>query len=246
MIFSDENGKHLSESERSVMEYINEHQNLISEMSISNIAEKAFVSNATVSRAIRKCGFGSLFELKYRLSLAPPELHKSYTVNQILSKSYRECIQTLQSIDIPAILQIIHMMRVAERVFVIANGLTALVAQEFTTYLQYQKINAWCISDTNVMRVMDRLITKDDLLIVVSVKNTMPELSIAAGLAKAAGGKVATLCCKKGTELEEYSDFIVYGSTLDLGPHLAVDTTSRLGLYIITRTITEYMYSNDE
>lgn len=237
--------KHLSEAEMAVVSYINASQEQISKLSIDDIANGAFVSNATVSRAIRKCGFSSLSELKYRLSLNRDDTHNTYTVNRILSKSYMECIETINSINVADILRMIDMIHSARRVVMIANGLTALVAEEFTTYLQYQNIDAWHTADSNVMRHIDRLISDEDLLVIVSVKNTMDVLALAADLAKKKGAKIVTLCCRKGTELEKYSDLVIHGAAQNLGSHLAVDTFSRIGLYVITRTIIEYMNTDE-
>lgn len=245
MTISCENGKSLSEAEQAVIDYINSHQDTISNSSISNIAENSFVSNATVSRAIRKCGFGSLGELKYRLTSSYSKESSNYTVNRTLAKSYQECVETLQRIDIKSVLDIVHMLWKARRVIVAANGLTALIAEEFSAYLQYQNINTWHTADTNVMKSIDQLITSEDLLVIVTVKNTMPVLETAASLAKKSGAKVVVLCAVKGTPLEKYSDVTLYCSSLQLGDHLVVDTMSRLGLMILTRTIIEYMYSDD-
>lgn len=245
MIITCEADKHLSEAEWSVIDYINANQEQITKLSISDIADGAFVSNATVSRAIRKCGFNSLGELKYRLAQKPSEAHELYTVNKILSKSYQECVETLQNINVEDVLKVVDALRAAKRVLVIANGLTALVAEEFTTYLQYQGVNAWFTADNNVMNTIGKLITSEDVLVIISVKNTMPVLAETARRVREQGAKIVTLCCRKGTELEKYSDLMIYGSALDMGPHLTVDTTSRIGLFIITRTITEYMHTEE-
>ena len=53
----------LTDAERSAVEYINRQIAIINLLSIEDIAEGAFVSNATVSRAIRKCGFSSFSEM---------------------------------------------------------------------------------------------------------------------------------------------------------------------------------------
>ena len=58
----------LSESEKHVIDYINEHEKQLSELSITTIAQKSFTSLATVSRAIRKCGYSGIAEMRYSLS----------------------------------------------------------------------------------------------------------------------------------------------------------------------------------
>ncbi len=48
----------LTHSELSVIDYINQHESTAAELSITELAEASYTSPATVSRAIRKCGFG--------------------------------------------------------------------------------------------------------------------------------------------------------------------------------------------
>ncbi len=233
----------LSDSERAVVDYINKQKCIINLLSIEDVAQGAFVSNATVSRAIRKCGFSSFSEMKFRLSDDAKQNAETYEMNRILSKSYTECIETIKRIDIPSVVQIVRLIRQASVVYILANGLTALIANEFAIQLQCQKIKVCLISDSEMMRKMDLFATPDDLIFVLSVKNSTPELSIGVRLAKASYTKVVTCCCTPGTVLDELSDITLYGYTQPIYPNRIFGGTSRLALMIMTRTIVEYMAS---
>ena len=141
MIISCVPETHLSQAERAVINYINKQQCIINLLSIDDVAEGAFVSNATVSRAVRKCGFSSFSEMKYRISEEAKENKQSYEMNRILSKSYTECIETVKRIDIPTVIKMVESIRKAKNVYILANGLTALTAIEFAIQLQCQKIS---------------------------------------------------------------------------------------------------------
>ena len=236
----------LSESEKAVVDYINKQQCIIHLLSIEDVAKGAYVSNATVSRAIRKCGFSSFSEMKFRLSEDAKENKPTYEMNRILSKSYTECVETIRRIDVNAILRMVQMIREAEVVYLLANGLTALIAQEFAIQLQCQRIRVCLISDSEMMRKMDLLVTERDLVFVLSVKNSTPELSIGARLAKKKGTRVACCCCTQGTALDEIADEIVYGSAQTIYPNRIFGGVSRMGLMMMTRTIVEYMESENE
>ena len=233
--------KSLSVAERSVIDYIQKQQCIINLLSISDIAEGAFVSNATVSRAIRKCGFASLSEMKFRLAEDAKDNKQAYEMNRILSKSYTECLETIKSIDISSVIELVRMLRAAKTVYLVANGLTALVANEFAVQLQCQKISVCLISDSEMMRKLDLFCDKDDLVLILSVKNSTPELCIAARHAKKCGSLVASCVCARGTELDKVSDLVIYGNSESIYSNRIFGGTSRLGLMIITRTIIEYM-----
>ena len=233
----------LSEAEQSAVEYINRQQCRISLLSVEDVAAGAFVSCATVSRAVRKCGFSSFSEMKYRLSAESVDNKEAYEMNRVLSKSYTECVETVKRIDIEAILKTVHMIRQAEVVYLLANGLTALIAEEFAIQLQCQRIKVCLISDSEMMRKMDLLVGSRDAVVILSVKNSTPELSIGARLAKSRGAKIATCCCTRGTVLDEVSDVTIYGYAQTISPNRIFGGVSRLGLMIMTRTIIEYMES---
>lgn len=231
----------LSDSERAVVEYINKQQCIINLLSIDDVAQGAFVSNATVSRAIRKCGFSSFAEMKFRLSEDAKQNVVTYEMNRVLSKSYTECIETIKRIDISSVIEIVRLLRTASVVYILANGLTALIANEFAIQLQCQKIKVCLITDSEMMRKMNLFATSDDLVFVLSVKNSTPELSVGIKLAKEANAKVVTCCCTRGTVLDELSDIMLYGYTQPIYPNRIFGGTSRLALMIMTRTIVEYM-----
>ncbi len=236
----------LSDSERAVVEYINKQQCIINLLSMEDIAQGAFVSNATVSRAIRKCGFSSFQEMKFRLSEDAKRNAETSQMNRVLSMSYTECMETIKQIDIPSVIRVADLIREASVVYILANGLTGLIANEFAIQLQCQKIKVCLITDSEMMRKMDLFATPKDLVFVLSVKNSTPELSIGVRLARAAGTKVVTCCCTRGTVLDELSDIALYGYTQPIYPNRIFGGTSRLALMIMTRTIVEYMAGETE
>jgi DNA-binding MurR/RpiR family transcriptional regulator len=236
----------LSDSERAAVAYINKQQCIMNLLSIEDIAQGAFVSNATVSRAVRKCGFSSFQEMKFRLSEAAKQNVETSQMNRVLSMSYTECMETIKQIDIPSVLRVTEMIREASVVYILANGLTALIANEFAIQLQCQKIRVCLITDSEMMRKMDLFATERDLVLVLSVKNSTPELSIGVRHAKAAKARVVTCCCTRGTVLDELSDIVLYGYTQPIYPNRIFGGTSRLALMIMTRTIVEYMAGNLE
>lgn len=232
---------HLSESEKHVIDYINEHEKQLSELSITTIAQKSFTSLATVSRAIRKCGYGGIAELRYSLNKKSEERDDTYVINNILNQSYRECIKTIDNVSIPSILTVTGYIRNAKRILIYSRGLTALVAEEFAHYLLLSGYNAFVMKDAVIMRRTDKLLTKDDVMIIVTVENTTPELAESAAMAKKLGAKVISLVCKAGTNLEKYSDVTIVGHAESVVDNDVARSASRIPLSIICHIITEYL-----
>lgn len=231
----------LSDSEQQVINYLNENEASIPLMSITTIAEKTFTSPATVSRTIQKCGFRGISELRYKISKRAEHTDDSYVVNKVLNKSYKECVKTIDNICVTNILKIIEYVKAAEKIFIYARGFTALVADELCMQLQLLGYNALVVKDVTWMVKTDKLVNANDLVIILSVMNTTPELASSARMAKRTGAKVVICCCKEGTPLERYSDVSIIGYAETITSNKTITVISRIPLYIITRTIVEYL-----
>lgn len=133
----------LTDSEKAVMNYINENEKIIPEMSIINIAEETYTSTATVSRAIRKCGFNGISELRYKVSSKREKNPESRAINAILQKSLNECTKTIENIRVNSIVKITNYIRKANKIYVLARGTTALNAQDFEMQLQLLGFNTY-------------------------------------------------------------------------------------------------------
>ncbi|MGG5318523.1 MurR/RpiR family transcriptional regulator [Enterococcus sp. AZ072] len=236
--------QNLSASERVVIDFLNKNEKAIPDLSITKIAKKTFVSSATVSRTIQKCGFSGINELRYKISQqgkTKDEVHAPYVVNNILAKSYLECTETIDSINSTTIFQIIEYIKSAGRIFIYSRGFTSLIADEFQMYLQLLGYNAIIVKDSMWMKNTNQIVTSEDVIIIVSVRNSTPELLESAKAAKKIGANVVTLCCKEKTELEDYSDISIIGHSEKIMDVSGLTVYSRIPLLIITRTIIEYI-----
>ena len=167
-------------------------------------------------------------------------------INEILQKSYVEVLETIKGIDIDSILRIAGLLKQANKIYVLANGVTALVAEEFAFQLQCQRMNVCVFSDSQMMRRMDLLAAPGDLVIILSVKNSGPGLVEGAQLARQAGAKVVVCCCQQGTALDGVSDIQVYGVAQGIATNQLFGCISRTSLFIITRTIVEYLLTSED
>lgn len=241
MLFCNDLRHQLSKLEKLVIEYMNKHSDEIINDSITDVADKVFVSAATVSRAVRKCGYESFNEARNHLAHQNSDDAARYCINEILSKSYMECIRTIELIHVDDIKQIAQSIRQAKRIVVLARGITRLVAEEFSFQLECQGCNVSTVSDGEIMKKFDLYVREDDLVIILSVQNTTPELAIAARIAKQRKCKIITCCCVEGSELQQISDITVLGYSCYISPNRNLGSTSRIPLMLITRTIVEYM-----
>lgn len=240
LVCADPN-KPLTKLEKEVIDFMNYRAPDIREVTITDIAEQAFVSTATVSRAVRKCGFSSFSAACYHLAQERQKNQHKLYLNDILAKCQEECVRTIEGIDIKQIEKVVEYINGAKRIILLARGLTRLLAEEFCFQLQCLKYNVTTLTDGNIMKIMERYAQPDDLLIIISVRNSTPELFIAAECVKKMGCKVVSLCCESGTTLESVSDIMVRGYSFPITPNQMFGGTSRVSLMLITRIISEYL-----
>ena len=105
----------LTSAELNVIDWINENEEKIPDMSINEIADASFTSPATVSRAIRKCGFSGIAEMKYKISSQMNYIVEGKIVNEIFEKSITECKKTIEALDVDMILRVIRYIRFSEK-----------------------------------------------------------------------------------------------------------------------------------
>ncbi|NFJ61182.1 MurR/RpiR family transcriptional regulator [Clostridium botulinum] len=227
----------LTETEKTVVKYINSNESNIPKMSIVDVAEKSFTSPATVSRTIKKCGLEGFSELRYKISAN----HDSKKVNEILGKSLIEVTKTIENISVENVLKTVRLIKEAKRIYILARGLTELVAQEFNLKLELLGYNTFLIVDPNIMRKICKTLDKEELVIVFSLKIGSPEIVESAESAVKTGAKLITCCCVKNSKLENLSDITLIGYKQSRTAIKEFEVTSRLPLFIISRAIIDYL-----
>lgn len=230
--------ENLSKTELEIVNFINDNEERLSELSIVDIAFETYSSPSTVSRAIRKCGINGFNELRYKLT-QKVENKEIHDLNEIMNKSL------IEHMSLTNLLNILHTMRDAkrknERILIFARGLSELVAQEFCMKLQVLDYFAVTNGDPQIMRVMSKNIKKGEVVIILSLNGETKELVESARNAQARGATVITLCCSGSSELIQYSKYVMIGYKHS---HIAIrnfEVTSRLPLYIMCRILIDFL-----
>lgn len=243
MIIQIRNDKYdkLSETEKRVFDFLSENEENIQNLSITNIAQQTFSSIATVSRTIKKCGYSTISELRYAIENNSVVFENAYLTNEILAKSYRECVHTLDNIKETSILKSVQFIKEAEKIIIYARGGTALLAEEMKMELQFIGYNAHVVSDITWMMKTDKFVSNKDLVIILSVMNSSLELIKVAKMAKKINAKLVSCSCNENKVLETYADVSIIGYSEPILEVPKVMISSRIPLMIINRTIIEYL-----
>ena len=237
----------LTDTEKKVIGFINANADKISSMSISDVADQTFSSPATVSRTIKKCGISGFAELRYILTKQMQTERPDIEVNEIFNKSLFEVTNTIDHLDIKTILKAVAEIRSAKRIYLLSRGLSEHVAEEFELKLNIMGANVFANSDPVVMQEVTSHVKKNELVIIYTLSGNTEELLRAAENALSLGARIITITCgSPDTPLARIAHLTIYGYKHQHVSIKAVDATSRLPLYVISRIIIDYLYLQDQ
>ena len=239
--------ENLTQTEKSIVKYINQNETKLSRMSIVDIAFETFSSPSTVSRAIRKCGINGFNELRYKL-MRPNTDRAIVSINEIMNKSLIEAEVLLERISLQNLLEIVRRIELEKdsRVYVLARGLTSYVAKEFSLKLQLLDYDVMETDDPNIMKSITKHLSPTALVIIFSLKGKTEELVESARNAYSLGADVITCCCAEDSPLLPYSAKSLIGFK---HKHVSIreyEVTSRVALSIMARMIVDYLVQQNE
>lgn len=238
---NDKEFNDFSAAEKGIIKWINRHSHNIWKYSITEIARENYVSTATVSRLIKKCGYKGISELKYSAASQNSMAHNRDKISTITENLAVECAETINSFVISDIQKIIREIETSKKIFIIARGNTALIARYFEFQLTLLGFNASLLSDSVILNSSYKLFKKTDLIIIFTVKNSTPELCMAAKNAKKNNAKVITCSCIENTKLKDYSDVYLGARQESQSVLKEYNMMSNLPLHLISRIIIDYL-----
>lgn len=237
----------LTTSERMVIDFINENENELDNLSIVEIGDLTFTSAATVSRSIKKCGLNGFMELRYIALNKNKKLkeNKEYkSLNNILEKSLIEVTRTIENLSIKNIIEVINTINNSERIYILAQGMTKLVGEEFDFKLKLLGYNSFLITDPNIMKQITKTINKNETVIAFSLRGESPPLVDSLKNAKTNNCKKISFCCDKKSKISKLSDISLIGEKHTQTSIKDFEVSSRIPLQIMSRVIIDYLSEN--
>lgn len=227
-------GEELTATERNVIEYVNKNIESLVDLTTSEIADKAFVSKATLFRALHKCGIKKITDIRYRIA------KDKYAINDALNKIFEEYTQTLKNLSEEKIQKAAEYIRNANNMIILSNGASKYMAEEMEFYLKFQKINAK-LEDPQFVMNHSNIFDCVDVILVLTIEDESNEITNCVKLLKDEDVMVITCCCTEDIELKEYSDIMLIGYSHPLSSRQTGDLGSALGVRAIMRAVIDYL-----
>ena len=196
----------MTDVDKKIADYINENKELITKLSVSELAQNANVSSASIVRFSRKLGYSGFGELKIEIAKDLTLNSKDYSyivkdsdiginniVNNITNKTIETITNTTKLNELDTIEKSIEEIINAKNVYIFGVGGSALVALDLQQkLLRINKPTITFLDSHNQLMVSSNL-NKDDVAIAISYSGKSKEVIKAIENAKSNGSKCISI-----------------------------------------------------
>ena len=180
------------------------------DLSSKSVSSHLYVSEASLSRFAKKCGYRGYREFIFCYKQGPTRkcpVENSYT--KVVLNTYQELLNKSYSlVDEKQIQRVVNIVQKAKRVYVYGRGSSGLVGQEMKIRFMRIGVNLEAITDSHIMKMNSVLLDKECLVIGISVSGRSIILNSLKS-AKEAGATTILLTSRKDQSFKAYCDEVV-------------------------------------
>lgn len=176
------------------------------DFSAKAVAERLYVSEASLSRFAKKCGYRGYREFVYQYEETFVEKQESITGNtRMVLNAYQELLnKTYSLVDEAQIARISRYLSQAERVFVCGKGSSGLAASEMEFRFMRIGVDIDSILDTDLMRMQAVFQDKRSLVLGISISGEKEEVLFLLREAHRRGARTILLTANSRDEFAEF------------------------------------------
>lgn len=158
----------LSETEKYVFYYLDEHPNLVKKLTLSEIAEKLNTSNTTIIRMTKKLGLDGFSNFKYLVERIVSDTQ--IVPQKDLAERYRSYLDAvITGTDLDKLTYIAQKIHGASTLYVAGVGITKPIAEYVAKrFLQLNKSTLYTY-ESHLIELMPTFTKKDDIVLFLSM-----------------------------------------------------------------------------
>lgn len=199
----------LTLTELSVLRYLDANKKQVLEMSVQAVAEKNFVSTATIIRLSKKLGYSGFSELKFSIReefRQYAEVNESLTYESIVDEHINNIINTKDLISKELIINVVNKMNRAKNIHFFGKGLTNAIVSYYSKILFTLGINNIIYEDTHIAYLAAEKMDKSDLVFIVSLSGNTNQAVRMAQIAKSRKATIISITSNTSNTLSSLSD----------------------------------------
>lgn len=215
----------LTKTEKKIAKAILADPELLGQSSLSEVAYKLGVGEATFIRFCRTLGFKGYtdFKLDLAIELATQEKEGSALLDTDVSESdtpreiavklqarlNNAMLETINLLDTSELLRVVEKMQKAKRIFLFGVGSSGLTAEEAKHKFMRIGLQADAITNNHFMYMQAALLQANDLVIGLSHSGASVETTKALKIAKESGATTVAITHNLRSPITEVSDYVL-------------------------------------
>lgn len=236
----------LTQSELSVLQYIDNYSSEVLKMSIHELSEKVFFSTATILRLCKKLNFSGYAELKFVLknSINSQELIIDTPVpNENVSNDlYTQIENTSRLLDTKNIEIVVNYLLSSKKIHLYSTGITTIFFEYMQRYLLATDRSTTLYKSDKLAFHSAQNFTNNDVLILASTTGSDPSVLKVARIAKSNNAPIIAITPLTNNQLAQIADITLYFFAKDRNFSNS-DIKNRTSiLYIIDMIVQHYLY----
>lgn len=181
-------------------------------LSISDLAARLDVADATLVRFCKKIGYNGFQDFKLHLSQEAGMMERGGadgTVNRIALQMIDAINETSRGINYEECLKIAEMMIKSGKICAFGVGNSAITAMEISNVLARIGIMVTYSADPHLQAMITSNMTKNDTVILISVSGSTKDIIDVAHIARKNGVKIVVITCYDHSPLAKYADYLL-------------------------------------
>lgn len=235
----------LSNSEREVLDYVRDHPDTISSMSIQDLADRVFVSPTTIIRLCKKLDLNGFNDLKYgirqKLVRQKHASDASLDFHGLLSGRLSEVRQMVEALDISQLDAVTDLFCKDGNIFLFARGLSYMPMNYMYNVLLSVDRNCILYIDPPLMYNAALQMDQGDTAIIATSGGATREVLKAAEMVKDSQASLVVLSSSIDTPLCGYADYFFHCPSKNRHFH-DIDIKSRFTIaFVIELILNNYL-----
>ncbi|MDK6688151.1 MULTISPECIES: MurR/RpiR family transcriptional regulator [Aerococcus] len=157
----------LSDTEKSILYYLKENQNILLNLRINDVAKANFTSPSTVFRLAKKIGFSGYKELMYYLSNLS-EGGNLHSIDRNITLDFANHLYLMLKNNENSKMNFISSLSKKSYIAIIAQGYSAIIAEYLYKKLLVKNYKSIILTSTDSMKILENNINDISHLIIIT------------------------------------------------------------------------------
>lgn len=218
----------LTQKEKELVDYILKNKNKINNVSITTLSKEIGISASTITRFSKKINCDSFVDMKMKLNLLKNEvkLRKNDDVFSNVHNYYTETINSAKNLlTDKSIYNLVAEIKASSKIYIYGVGSSGLSGQEMMQRLLRMGFNVHCITDSHMMIINSAIVSKEDLVIGISISGETKEVINALKICKRNKAKTIGITGSKEGNIGKFIDeLIIVPNTSFIGNETFINT----------------------